>query len=65
MAIKESAIHGEYTITRDEKNSIKVFKFYDNSKAALREIASEIGFEVDPSWNTQQLGAKLIKEINK
>ena len=63
MAAK-SAISGEYIILREDSGSIVVYRIYDNAKGALREIAEKEGFEVNPEWNTRQLGAKLIDFIN-
>jgi len=63
MAAK-SAISGEYIIQREDSGSIVVYRIYDNAKGALREIAEKEGFEVNPEWNTRQLGAKLIDFIN-
>ena len=64
MAAK-SAISGEYIIQKDDSGSIVVYRVYDNTKAALREISEKVGFEVDPKWTTQQLGSKLVDFINK
>lgn len=58
---KKSAISGEYIITVEDSGSIRVCKIYDNVKGSLREIAEKEGFEVDPKWNTRQLGANIIK----
>lgn len=58
---KKSAIAGEYIITVEDSGSIRVCKIYDNVKGSLREIAEKEGFEVDPKWNTRQLGANIIK----
>jgi len=59
---KKSAISGEYIITVEDSGTIRVCKIYDNVIGSLREIAEKKGFEVDPKWNTQTFGAKLIKE---
>ncbi|MBO2524104.1 MAG: hypothetical protein CW341_00130 [Bacteroidetes bacterium] len=64
MAAK-SAISGEYIIQKEESGSIVVYRIYDNSKGALREIAQKIGFEYDEKWNVRQFGAKLIDFINE
>lgn len=64
MAAK-SAISGEYIIQKEDSGSIVVYRVYDNTKAALREISEKVGFEVDPNWNTQQLGSKLIDFLEK
>ena len=56
---------GEYTITKRDSGSIESYRVYDNTKAALREIAESIDFDFDPNWTTRQLGSKLVDEINK
>lgn len=63
MKFKKSAISGEYMIGVKENNSIEVFRVYDNTKGALREVAEQEGFEYDPNWNTRQFGAKLCKQF--
>lgn len=63
MAIK-SAPWKDFLIYIDEKNSVKVFKsgnICENTKAALREIAQDAGFEIEKKWNTQQCGVKMVK----
>ena len=55
---------GEYTIVCRESGSIETYRYYDNTKGALREIAASINFEYDPNWNTQTFGSKLIDYIN-
>ena len=63
MKFKKSTISGEYMIGVKENNSIEVFRVYDNTKGALREVAEQEGFEYDPNWNTRQFGAKLCKQF--
>ena len=65
MTYKKSAISGEYMIGVLESGGIEVYRVYDNVKSALREVAEKEGFEVNPEWNTRQLGSKLIDFINK
>ena len=60
----KEAIVGCYNIRVQESGSIEVFRTYDNTKAALREIAGNVGFEFDPNWNTQQFGSKLVDFLN-
>lgn len=65
MAAKQ-AIYGDYVITKEDNGKIVVTKGEEvcpNSKQALREIAAQIGYTVDDSWNTQQFGAKLIAQL--
>lgn len=55
---------GEYTIVKRDSGTIETYRTYANTMEALREIASAIGFELDPKWNTRQCGSKLINKIN-
>ena len=65
MAAKQATC-GDYVITKEDNGKIVVTKGGEvcpNSKQALREIAAQIGYTVDDSWNTQQFGAKLIAQL--
>ena len=61
---KKSAISGDFVISVEENGSIAAYKFYCNTKEALREVAKQEGFELDPKWTTRQCGNKLIDFIN-
>lgn len=66
--MKKTIKYGDYEITKEEKGSIRVLKngvLQENTKAALREIASSIGLKAQESWNTQQFGSKLINAIEE
>ena len=66
--IKKTATYGEYVINIASNNSVTVLKngnVCDVAKAALRDIAALVGFDVDAKWTTQQLGGKLVDFINK
>ena len=66
--IKKTATYGEYVINIASNNSVTVLKngnVCDVAKAALRDIAVLVGFDVDAKWTTQQLGSKLVDNINK
>ena len=66
--IKKAAAYGEYVINIASNNSVTVLKngnVCDVAKAALRDIAAFVGFDVDAKWTTQQLGSKLVDNINK
>ena len=57
-----------YTVTREDNGAVAVTKdgeLCSNAKAALREIAGLVGFEVDEKWNSYQVGAKLIAYMEK
>lgn len=55
---------GEYTVVKRDSGTIEAYRTYANTAGALREIAQEIGFESDPSWNTRQFGSKIVDFIN-
>ena len=55
---------GNYCIRVKEDGGIESYRTYDNTKAALREIAEKIGFSYDPEWNTRQFGSKLVDALN-
>ena len=66
--MKKTIKYGNYEISKDEKGSIRILKNgipQENTKAALREIASSIGLKVQDNWNTQQFGSKLISAIEE
>ena len=67
---KKSATMDEFTIGVRMDGSIEVLidgkPFHGNVRGLLRdEIARRLNFDVDPNWNTQQLGSKLIDYINQ
>lgn len=55
---------GEYTISRDGSGHIDSYRVFGNTIAVLRKIASQVGMEQQPNWNTRQLGNKLIDFVN-
>jgi len=60
---KKSAISGEYIITVEDSGTVRVCKIYDNVIGSLREIAALKEFEIDPKWNTQETGRRIVKEF--
>ena len=62
-----SATFGEYIILKKEDGSIETYRDFGkgNVKNALRTIATEIGMEFDPDWNTQTFGRNIINFISK
>ncbi len=60
---KKSAISGEYIITVEDSGTVRVCKIYDNVLGSLREIAETKNFKIDPMWNTQETGRRLVKEF--
>ena len=61
----KTARSGEYVINKNKDGAIQIYRYYDNVKGALREIAESIGFEYDKAWTTRQFGSKLIDALNK
>ncbi len=55
---------GEYVVTRRDNGKIETYRTYDNTKSALREIAAQVGFEINEKSNTRQIGSKLVDFIN-
>jgi beta-glucosidase/6-phospho-beta-glucosidase/beta-galactosidase len=52
-----------YALTHQDNGAVNVTKDgveQSNSKAALKEIAAIVGFEVEEKWNSYQIGTKLI-----
>ena len=65
--IKKSVEFNGYIINIYSNNSVKVLRNGEecaNSKGTLQEIAALIDFEINASWTTQQLGAKLVAALN-
>lgn len=64
--IKQTASYGVWTVNRHDDGKIEVLKngiVCEKAKPALREIAEEIGFEINPDWTSQQLGQKKPNEL--
>ena len=64
---KKSAVYKDYTINREDNDSITVYKkgeLCSNSMEAMKEIAKQCGFTIDEKWNTRQTGNKLIDFLN-
>ena len=65
--MKKQAIYGDYVISIAANNSVSVTyqgEVFDNTKAALREIAGQAGFAYEKAWTTQQFGSKLVDFLN-
>jgi hypothetical protein len=58
---KKSVIAGEYVIEIADNGHVDVLRIFRNAKETMRQIAQENNFEVDPKWNTQDLGRNLVK----
>lgn len=66
---KDSSVkYGKYEITVNEDKSVSVTlkgTLCDNTKEALREVATAAKFKVDDKWSTRQLGAKLVAFLSE
>lgn len=61
---KKSAISGEYIITQEDNNSIRVCQIFDNVVGSLREAAKSVGFKIEPNWKTTQgIGKKMVDAL--
>lgn len=59
---------GKYSVTKNEKGGYTVTidgQVCENAKSGMKQIAEAIGFDYDPSWTTQQFGAKLSKALTE
>lgn len=54
---------GEYTIVRRDSGAIESYRIHGNTIAVLRKIAGDVGFKMQPGWNTRTLGSKLVDFI--
>ena len=60
---KKSVIAGEYIIEIADNGHVDVLRVPTNAYAAMCDIARKKEFSVDPKWNTQELGSKLVTEF--
>ena len=64
--IKKDVTYGDWRIVRHDDSKMEVYKngeLCPKSAPALREIAEEVGLEVNPDWRTSQLGSNVIKAV--
>ncbi len=55
---------GEFTITKLPSGKIETYQVFGNTLGALREIAANVGFEINEKSNTRNNGSKLVDFIN-
>ncbi len=55
---------GEYTVVKRDNGSIETYRTYANTLGAIREIAANVGFEINEKSNTRNNGSKLVDFIN-
>lgn len=66
--IKLTATYGDWKVNRHENHKTEVYKSGElcpKSAPALRDIAKEIGLEINPEWRTSQLSRNVIKAMLK
>ena len=66
IMIKKDVTYGDWRIVRHDDSKMEVYKngeLCPKSAPALREIAEEVGLEVNPDWRTSQLGSNVIKAV--
>ncbi len=64
--IKQSVTYGDWKVDRHDNHKLEVYKngvLCPKSAPALRDIAKEIGLEVNPDWRTSQLGRNVQKAM--
>ena len=64
--IKKDVTYGDWRIVRHDDSKMEVYKngeLCPKSAPALREIAEEVGLEVNPDWRTSQLGSNVINAV--
>ena len=64
----KSVSYGVWKVVRTEDKKMEVYKNGQRcpkSSPALREIAAELGLEVNPDWRTSALGANVLKAMQR
>lgn len=64
---KFTASYQNWRIDVEDNGSVQIYDngvLCDNTKNAVREIAQKVGFEIDETWNTRQMGRKLVDFLN-
>ncbi len=64
--IKKDVTYGDWRIVRHDDSKMEVYKngeLCPKSAPVLREIAEEVGLEVNPDWRTSQLGSNVINAV--
>ena len=64
--IKKDVTYGDWRIVRHDDSKMEVYKngeLCPKSAPALRDVAEEVGLEVNPDWRTSQLGSNVINAV--
>ena len=66
--IKQTATYGVWKVNRHDDGKVEIFKdgeLVSNNSAAFRDIAAELGMEVDPEWRGSQLRSAVMKAMQE
>lgn len=55
---------GNYTIVERASGTIETYRTYNDIMGALKEVAANVGFTIDPSWDQTTAGLKLVEYLN-
>ncbi|MDE5586332.1 MAG: hypothetical protein K2I92_08325 [Muribaculaceae bacterium] len=64
---KKTATYANYELRVEDNGKIVILndgQLVQNAKGAIRTIAADVSFTIDPKWNTQSAGRKLIDFLN-
>lgn len=64
---KKQAVYTDWEVLVEDNGKIIVKQsgqVLPNAKEALRTISAAVGFTIEPKWNTQQAGSKLVDFLN-
>lgn len=64
---KKAATYSTYDLRVEDNGKIVILNDsqpVQNTMGAIRTIAAEVGFTIDPKWNTQSSGRKLVDFLN-
>ena len=66
--VKFTASYQNWKIDVEDSGTVLVYDngvLCDNTKKAVCEIAQKVGFEIQETWNTRQMGRKLVDFLNE
>ena len=64
--MKQTATYGIWLVNRNDDGKVEIFKngqLVDNNSAAFREIAAELGMDINPEWRGSQLRSAVMKAM--
>ena len=66
--VKFTASYQNWKIDVEDSGTVLVYDngvLCDNTKKAVSEIAQKVGFAIQETWNTRQMGRKLVDFLNE